>query len=61
MIYHYKRAVCPDCAREGKPEPQSADHFYYYRMKSRNGAERRSAYCKPHQLARNRAWRNGKK
>lgn len=54
------RYPCPDCAREGRPEPQPTARFYWYRVASRKGAWRRSAYCKAHQRARDAAWREKK-
>jgi hypothetical protein len=51
---HY---TCPDCIREGKPEEQEPEAFYWYQQLSRGGQKRRSSYCIEHQLARSKAWR----
>jgi hypothetical protein len=51
---------CPDCERAGQPPPDPAD-FYYYATKQSGGWVRRSAYCKAHMRARDKAWRKKKR
>jgi len=45
--------VCPDCAKEGSPDPQPADAFYHVKSPRNTGGYRLSAYCKRHTKARN--------
>lgn len=53
-------ATCPDCMRGSQPDPQPPEAFYWYRVAARGGAWRRSAYCKVHQRARDKAWRKAR-
>lgn len=60
-LFTNARYPCPDCAREGKPQSQPPEQFYFYRVKKRQGAWRRSAYCMTHMRKRDQAWRASRK